>query len=81
MRWIHHSAKRRFTTNDTQAEAIAAPSISGDPKPMSLFASFAAWTGTAASSAVADDIAFGISIVLDGVEAYLRRRGALPDAS
>lgn len=44
-----------------------------------LFASFAAWAGTPADAAVADDIAFGIGIVLDGVEAYLRRRGAIPD--
>jgi AcrR family transcriptional regulator len=45
-----------------------------------LFASFAAWAGTTPSTAVADDVTFGISIVLDGVEAYLRRRGAIPDA-
>jgi AcrR family transcriptional regulator len=44
-----------------------------------LFASFATWTGAQTQTAVADDIAFGIGIVLDGVEAYLRRRGALPD--
>jgi hypothetical protein len=45
-----------------------------------LFASFATWAGTTPSTAVADDVTFGISIVLDGVEAYLRRRGAIPDA-
>jgi AcrR family transcriptional regulator len=44
-----------------------------------LFASFDSWTGTTASSTVADDLTFGINIVLDGVEAYLRRRGAIPD--
>lgn len=44
-----------------------------------LFEAFGAWQGTAADAAVEDDIAFGISIVLDGVEAYLRRRGAVPD--
>jgi AcrR family transcriptional regulator len=44
-----------------------------------LFEAFAAWEGTTASAPTDDDIAFGITIVLDGVEAYLRRRGALPD--
>lgn len=46
-----------------------------------LFEAFAAWEGTTAGSPADDDITFGISIVLDGVEAYLRRRGALPDDS
>ncbi|MBE1876714.1 TetR/AcrR family transcriptional regulator [Myceligenerans pegani] len=43
-----------------------------------LFEAFAAWEGTTADAPSDDDIGFGIMIVLDGVEAYLRRRGALP---
>lgn len=42
-----------------------------------LFASFAAWSGPAIGSPADDDISFGISVVLDGIEAYLRRRGAI----
>ncbi|MEU4361632.1 TetR/AcrR family transcriptional regulator [Promicromonospora sp. NPDC023987] len=44
-----------------------------------LFEAFSTWTGPVEVSPVADDITFGISVVLDGVEAYLRRRGAIPD--
>ncbi|GAB2488230.1 TetR/AcrR family transcriptional regulator [Promicromonospora xylanilytica] len=44
-----------------------------------LFAAFAEWTGPAEASPVADDITFGIDVVLDGIEAYLRQRGAIPD--
>lgn len=44
-----------------------------------LFEAFSAWTRPVEVSPVADDITFGISVVLDGVEAYLRRRGAIPD--
>ncbi|MBO0610538.1 TetR/AcrR family transcriptional regulator [Myceligenerans salitolerans] len=43
-----------------------------------LFEAFAAWDGTTTDAPPEDDIGFGITIVLDGVEAYLRRRGALP---
>ncbi|MFI2361556.1 TetR/AcrR family transcriptional regulator [Promicromonospora sp. NPDC019610] len=46
-----------------------------------LFASFAAWTGPAVGSPGDDDISFGITVVLDGIEAYLRRRGAIGDAT
>lgn len=42
-----------------------------------LFASFAAWAGEPIESPVEDDIAFGITVVLDGIEAHLRRRGAI----
>ena len=44
-----------------------------------LFEAFSSWPGTALGTDTEDDIAFGISLVLDGIEAYLRRRGALPD--
>jgi AcrR family transcriptional regulator len=44
-----------------------------------LFGSFATWQGPAVSTPVDYDIAFGITTVLDGVEAYLKRRGAIPD--
>ena len=44
-----------------------------------LFEAFSTWTGPSQPSPLADDIAFGITIVLDGVEAYLRQRGAIPD--
>jgi AcrR family transcriptional regulator len=43
-----------------------------------LFESFATWPETSMSAPSDDDIAFGIAVVLDGIEAYLRRRGALP---
>lgn len=43
-----------------------------------LFEAFATWPGTVVGSPSEDDVAFGITAVLDGVEAYLRRRGALP---
>ncbi|MFD7309664.1 TetR/AcrR family transcriptional regulator [Promicromonospora sp. NPDC059942] len=46
-----------------------------------LFASFAAWPGTAVDAPADDDISFGITIVLDGIEAYLRRRGAIGEAA
>lgn len=40
-----------------------------------LFAAAATWDpGATPASSPADDVAFGIGIVLDGVEAYLRRR-------
>ncbi|MFE7508600.1 TetR/AcrR family transcriptional regulator [Promicromonospora sp. NPDC057488] len=42
-----------------------------------IFASFASWSGPAVDGPGDDDIAFGISVVLDGLEAYLRRRGAI----
>ncbi|MFI8525273.1 TetR/AcrR family transcriptional regulator [Promicromonospora sukumoe] len=42
-----------------------------------LFASFASWQGGTIDSPADDDIAFGITVVLDGVDAYLRRRGAI----
>jgi AcrR family transcriptional regulator len=49
-----------------------------DPKTYPhLFEAFAA--GTSTSGPTEDDIAFGIGVVLDGIEAFLRRRGALPD--
>ncbi|MCP2286438.1 transcriptional regulator, TetR family [Promicromonospora umidemergens] len=44
-----------------------------------LFESFSTWTGTVEAAPGADDVTFGITVVLDGVEAYLRRRGAIPD--
>ncbi|WP_129789456.1 TetR/AcrR family transcriptional regulator [Promicromonospora panici] len=44
-----------------------------------LFESFATWPENPTTAPSDDDIAFGISIVLDGIEAYLRRRGAIPD--
>ncbi|GHH70602.1 TetR/AcrR family transcriptional regulator [Promicromonospora soli] len=44
-----------------------------------LFEAFAAWTGTSTDGPTEDDITFGIGVVLDGIEAFLRRRGALPD--
>jgi AcrR family transcriptional regulator len=44
-----------------------------------LFEAFSAWAGTPAGGPTEDDIAFGIGVVLDGIEAFLRRRGALPD--
>jgi AcrR family transcriptional regulator len=44
-----------------------------------LFEAFATWQGPAADSTVDEDITFGITVVLDGVEAYLRHRGAIPD--
>lgn len=51
-----------------------------DPKTFPhLFEAFATWPGPAESTLVEDDIAFGIGVVLDGVEAYLKRRGAIPD--
>ncbi|HEV6954855.1 MAG TPA: TetR/AcrR family transcriptional regulator [Promicromonospora sp.] len=43
-----------------------------------LFAAFSTWDATA-STPPDDEISFGIRILLDGVETYLRRRGALPD--
>ncbi|MFI6425028.1 TetR/AcrR family transcriptional regulator [Promicromonospora sp. NPDC050880] len=48
-----------------------------------LLAAFAAPGGSGASRSGAsaptdDDISFGITVLLDGIEAYLRRRGALP---
>lgn len=43
-----------------------------------LFAAFSTWDA-AAPTAPDDEVGFGIEILLDGVEAYLRRRGALPD--
>ncbi|MFD6446087.1 TetR/AcrR family transcriptional regulator [Promicromonospora sp. NPDC060204] len=46
-----------------------------------LFEAFAAWPGTTLTAPSDDDIAFGIATVLDGVEAYLRRRGAISDAA
>lgn len=44
-----------------------------------LFESFSAWPSTPPTTPSDDDVTFGISVVLDGVEAYLRRRGAIPD--
>jgi AcrR family transcriptional regulator len=44
-----------------------------------LFEAFATWPETPITAPSDDDIAFGITVVLDGVEAYLRRRGAIPD--
>ena len=44
-----------------------------------LFESFSAWPSTPLTAPSDDDVTFGISVVLDGVEAYLRRRGAIPD--
>jgi AcrR family transcriptional regulator len=44
-----------------------------------LFESFATWPSNPLTTPSDDDVAFGISVVLDGVEAYLRRRGAIPD--
>ncbi|RPF20955.1 TetR/AcrR family transcriptional regulator [Myceligenerans xiligouense] len=43
-----------------------------------LFESFAGWSQNSTTAPPDDDIAFGITVVLDGIEAYLRRRGALP---
>lgn len=43
-----------------------------------LFEAFATWPETTISRPSDDDIAFGITVVLDGVEAYLKRRGAIP---
>lgn len=43
-----------------------------------LFESFAAWDRRPVTTPPEDDITFGIGVVLDGIEAYLRRRGALP---
>ena len=37
------------------------------------------WPENSMSAHSEDDVAFGISVVLDGVEAFLRRCGALPD--
>lgn len=44
-----------------------------------LFESFATWSQSSTTAPSDDDIAFGITVVLDGIEAYLRRRGAIPD--
>ncbi|WP_369370439.1 TetR/AcrR family transcriptional regulator [Promicromonospora sp. Populi] len=44
-----------------------------------LFGAFATWSGPMESTPVEDEIAFGITVVLDGIEAYLKRRGAIPD--
>ncbi|MFD6138244.1 TetR/AcrR family transcriptional regulator [Promicromonospora sp. NPDC060271] len=44
-----------------------------------LFEAFATWPESSTTAPTDDDIAFGIAVVLDGVEAYFRRRGALPD--
>ena len=44
-----------------------------------LFESFATWPENPTTAPSDDDIAFGIGVVLDGIEAYLRRRGAIPD--
>ncbi|PUB28884.1 TetR family transcriptional regulator [Promicromonospora sp. AC04] len=44
-----------------------------------LFEAFATWPEAAPPTPPDDDIAFGVTAVLDGVEAYLRRRGAIPD--
>jgi len=44
-----------------------------------LFESFATWPENPTTAPSDDDIAFGIEVVLDGIEAYLRRRGAIPD--
>lgn len=44
-----------------------------------LFEAFASGPGTAMTAPSEDDISFGITAVLDGVEAYLRRRGAVPE--
>ncbi|MCP2265283.1 TetR/AcrR family transcriptional regulator [Promicromonospora thailandica] len=43
-----------------------------------LFESFATWQPPEGEPA--DEVGFGMGILLDGIEAYLRRRGALPDA-
>lgn len=43
-----------------------------------LFEAFATWPDNSLTAHSEDDIAFGISVVLDGVEAFLRRCGALP---
>jgi AcrR family transcriptional regulator len=44
-----------------------------------LFESFTTWPDNSMSAHTEDDITFGITVVLDGVEAFLQRCGALPD--
>lgn len=44
-----------------------------------LFEAFSSGPLAPVGSPSDDDIAFGITVVLDGIEAYLRRRGALPE--
>lgn len=46
-----------------------------------LLAAFAEPATSGASAPTDDDISFGIGVLLDGIEAYLRRRGALPAGS
>lgn len=43
-----------------------------------LFESFADWPESTMTAPSDDDVTFGVDVILDGVEAYLRRRGALP---
>lgn len=69
-----------ITAADPYADFEAVLTRLADPQAFPhLFEAFATWSGPAERTLVEDDIAFGITVVLDGIEAYLRRRGALPD--